>query len=285
MRFLTNENDTVVNSTTPNLFDHANASDWNQNPTDDGPKYAIPGSDSSVNSFFILPAMGLLVLIVGSIYMRRNRINQSRRSSEISDARTRAHHERILQRKALRLQMVKNALITTKVVTCNHDSSNRRGSFAMTECTTTSIDSSNSSSADLAMEDLESPTDQNTDDPVMTLEHPIDVEGWKLDSCSICLESYQENESVSYSKHQNCSHCFHTGCIMNWLQDEHRNDCPYCRSQFVHVYAIEPESDLYLETSGSSAMMTENPTSEQHSVMIADEEQADANSNAEDVRE
>lgn len=56
---------------------------------------------------------------------------------------------------------------------------------------------------------------------------------WQTDTCSICLEPYRENDSVSYSKHQNCNHAFHRSCIVSWLKDESHNDCPCCRQPYL----------------------------------------------------
>jgi hypothetical protein len=230
------ENHGTPMNTTANLFSHdVNTTDWNQTLIDSN----VPRSGDHNNLFFIFPALGLLVLVMGSLYLRRRRIEQSQQSARAYDARLRAQHECIRLKKALRLEMVEKALVTTKVVIRNRHPSARRRSFAFTEST---LDSSNSS-ADSAVDDAIDDIEAQTDDFVMTLEKPIDMDGWKLESCSICLEPYQENDSVSYSKHQNCNHAFHTECIFKWLQHECRNDCPYCRRQYVHVCITEPESD------------------------------------------
>ena len=70
---------------------------------------------------------------------------------------------------------------------------------------------------------------------------PIDCQ--KLETCAICLEPYKENDDVSYSRHQNCSHAFHTSCIQSWLADEFRNDCPCCRGPYVHMLGVEEDGD------------------------------------------
>jgi hypothetical protein len=231
------ENYGTVMNTTVNLFSNGNmnTTDWNQTLNDGSNSQ----SRSDHNLFFIFPAMGLMVLIMGSLYLRDRRIEQSQQSARAYDARLRAHHECIRLKKAMRLEMVENALVTTKVVIRSQHPSARRSSFASTE---TTLDSSNSST-DYVVEDTCDDIEAQSADCVMSLEKPIDTAGWKLESCAICLEPYQENDSVSYSKHQNCSHAFHTDCILNWLQHEYRNDCPYCRSQYVHVCITEPESD------------------------------------------
>lgn len=44
------------------------------------------------------------------------------------------------------------------------------------------------------------------------------------ESCAICLESYQEGESL---RKMPCQHTFHKDCVDHWL--ESRTTCPYCR--------------------------------------------------------
>jgi len=74
---------------------------------------------------------------------------------------------------------------------------------------------------------------------------------WQTETCAICLEPYKENDEVSYSKHQNCSHAFHTCCIVAWGKD--RNDCPCCRGPYLHLCVLEDESDYCLGVSSSSS--------------------------------
>jgi Ring finger domain len=40
---------------------------------------------------------------------------------------------------------------------------------------------------------------------------------WAAGSCTICLASYQVGESVAWSSHPECEHCFHTSCIEEWV--------------------------------------------------------------------
>ena len=69
--------------------------------------------------------------------------------------------------------------------------------------------------------------------------------------CAICLSSYRKGESVSWSASPQCSHAYHTSCIVQYAQTEDRRrmealgddtdkkldvsvPCPLCRSPFVH---------------------------------------------------
>ena len=76
--------------------------------------------------------------------------------------------------------------------------------------------------------------------------------------CAICLEPYKENDDISFSKHQNCNHAFHRSCIVSWLKDEFRNDCPCCRGPYLHLCVTEDESDYTLGGVSSSSTPSNN---------------------------
>lgn len=57
--------------------------------------------------------------------------------------------------------------------------------------------------------------------------------------CIICLEQYQENDSVSWARNtMYCNHAFHTSCIKKWLKK--KRSCPCCR------YGIIRWEDMYV---------------------------------------
>jgi len=50
--------------------------------------------------------------------------------------------------------------------------------------------------------------------------------------CSICLDDYDEGDSIVKSKH--CTHFFHRECIIQWLEREKSDyKCPCCRNHMV----------------------------------------------------
>jgi hypothetical protein len=49
-------------------------------------------------------------------------------------------------------------------------------------------------------------------------------------NCSICLETYSEDESII--KTQACNHVFHKECLTHWLSTPKYN-CPYCRTALL----------------------------------------------------
>ena len=51
----------------------------------------------------------------------------------------------------------------------------------------------------------------------------------KLDPCSICLESYTPNDSIS--KLKLCVHTYHNKCIDEWFIYSKAFSCPICRIQ------------------------------------------------------
>ena len=55
--------------------------------------------------------------------------------------------------------------------------------------------------------------------------------------CTICLQGYQEGDSLSCSRYEGCKHVFHSQCIESWLAMH--DDCPLCRTSIVNL----PEED------------------------------------------
>jgi len=49
--------------------------------------------------------------------------------------------------------------------------------------------------------------------------------------CSICLEPFESEEEVAWSKHMKCQHIFHADCLEQWLMKH--DDCPICRKTFI----------------------------------------------------
>jgi len=54
----------------------------------------------------------------------------------------------------------------------------------------------------------------------------------KNTSCSVCWEDFSDGETV---KQLECEHCFHSGCIVPWL--ELHGTCPVCRKELGRVAA------------------------------------------------
>lgn len=101
-----------VNDTVVNLFDLNNVSGWNQSLIEDNFTYA---PESTVNSgiikiFFAFPMMGLMVMIVGSAFLRHRRIQLQEESARIHNARIAARNECARLRNIMRLEMVESAL-------------------------------------------------------------------------------------------------------------------------------------------------------------------------------
>jgi len=59
----------------------------------------------------------------------------------------------------------------------------------------------------------------------------------KNTSCSVCWEDFSDGETV---KQLECEHCFHSGCIVPWL--ELHGTCPVCRKELGRA-AAAPGSD------------------------------------------
>lgn len=58
-------------------------------------------------------------------------------------------------------------------------------------------------------------------------------------ACAICLCAYENEDSVTYSPHEYCQHCFHTECIVQWLAKKQDGVCPVCRQPFAGDNSVE----------------------------------------------
>lgn len=59
----------------------------------------------------------------------------------------------------------------------------------------------------------------------------IHPKGEKYDSqtvCSICLESFEVGQKLSWAQNRRCNHIFHNECLIPWLMKH--DECPYCRT-------------------------------------------------------
>ena len=50
--------------------------------------------------------------------------------------------------------------------------------------------------------------------------------------CSICLEDYEEGDTVIWSTNQSCLHVYHKNCILTWLCKAKEGLCPICKQNF-----------------------------------------------------
>lgn len=53
--------------------------------------------------------------------------------------------------------------------------------------------------------------------------------------CTICLEEYEEGDTIVWASNKNCPHAFHRACLTNYLvkvKDETSYPCPICRQNF-----------------------------------------------------
>ena len=71
----------------------------------------------------------------------------------------------------------------------------------------------------------------------------VDREFVVSDDCSVCLSSFSKCQQVM--KPSECKHCFHSHCMMQWIQSENENNrkCPICRSQIKTIFQQELKDD------------------------------------------
>jgi SUMO ligase MMS21 Smc5/6 complex component len=56
--------------------------------------------------------------------------------------------------------------------------------------------------------------------------------------CEICLSDYIQESQISGSFNPECSHVFHTDCILKWL--ERKQTCPCCRASYIVDEVVDP---------------------------------------------
>ncbi|KAL7537233.1 hypothetical protein ACHAXR_007676 [Thalassiosira sp. AJA248-18] len=157
-----------------------------------------------------------------------------------------------------RSQIVSCSLVTTKAIAASirtslsmdlsEKDSEATGRATNTEgpCSCTSLDSSSHTlCSEECIGDEEdglqsapdgSNIDSNIDSNIVGLDRAdtcliLESTGWEIETCAICIEPYEENDAISYSKRQNCMHSFHQGCIKLWLKEN--SECPCCRCPYV----------------------------------------------------
>ena len=222
--------------------------------------------------FFIFPIIGFIVLVMGSFMLRKRQIEQDAEAIRRHRARLSAAEAEKRLKEERRTRLVEKALVTIRVT---HLPKRRlRGSTEDESCGSTDLDSSMSSSSTVLGHssggvsahrrlsssnefsyDIERGEQQLDDSKATVIEKRISQptpEIWDSETCAICLEPYKENDDVSYSKHQNCTHAFHSSCIVAWLKDELRNDCPMCRGPYLHLCVVEEDGD-YLGGGGTAS--------------------------------
>lgn len=65
-------------------------------------------------------------------------------------------------------------------------------------------------------------------------------------ACVICLEPFRVGDCVSWSRNGrelNCSHVFHSDCILQWLEEKRHDDSPSCRSTLILQPPIHHNND------------------------------------------
>lgn len=51
--------------------------------------------------------------------------------------------------------------------------------------------------------------------------------------CGICLDDYRVGEYIAHSHNEDCIHCYHKDCILEWLVRTKYKSCPICRREFL----------------------------------------------------
>lgn len=57
------------------------------------------------------------------------------------------------------------------------------------------------------------------------------VEGYSALSCPICLNVFERDDVITWSKELRCQHAYHADCLNPWLMKN--DDCPICRTNLI----------------------------------------------------
>ena len=98
-----------------------------------------------------------------------------------------------------------------------------------TTCVGTCVD--NGSPSDDAVSPSLCATEDMADDDGTTLSLSHHSFASTASMCSICLEPFRIGEEVSWSRNTECLHCYHRGCISQWLLKH--DECPVCRADYL----------------------------------------------------
>ena len=60
-------------------------------------------------------------------------------------------------------------------------------------------------------------------------------------TCTICLESFEVGQDLSFSRDLKCRHCFHSDCLISWLQKH--DECPVCRAVLIEDDGLKDDCD------------------------------------------
>ena len=105
--------------------------------------------------------------------------------------------------------------------------------------------------------DLELGTVENSSRHGGTVQLPSTAGSRKVPStCAICLEAYQEGETIAWSTGNQCIHAFHEDCITEYLvhlntavistqgngpSGQSKSPCPCCRQSFCKIPTMKAD--------------------------------------------
>ena len=117
------------------------------------------------------------------------------------------------------------------IVSRNHHQRHRRK--RQRDNGTSSCNSFRDSSTKGSDSSHESEDDEDEESVVTTREEYGMVDSLATDHpvCPICLKRYRDGDDICWSPNDECDHCFHSSCMMEWLKYHSR--CPYCRRSYL----------------------------------------------------
>lgn len=151
------------------------------------------------------------------------------------------------------LMFIKDALVTKKVV--------RHNEILHDRCIFTGKDSDdeeNEEKVQLTTEIKDVNVDLENDNGSTITNNEHDAH-----HCSICLESFKYDDSVSWSRHLIlCKHVYHTSCISAWLMGMN-DDCPCCRRNY-----FPPRKESGMDWFSSTKDNDRNDEADEHANVV-----------------
>lgn len=100
------------------------------------------------------------------------------------------------------------------------------------------------------------------------------------EECSICLDNYAKDDTVCWSKTEQCDHIFHEDCISTWLGDH--DECPLCRN---NLFEGVEEDDKKEESERNDSTEERNANEENETNNTTEERNANEENEPNDTTE
>ena len=192
---------------------------------------------SDTDTIVCLLAVALVIIVVIVVLITIHRKSKRIRSAALA---LQQYNERASKKKRKicpeKRKRVISKLIETRTIT--------KEGGGCEECQTTSTSSSTNTNTNTS-------SVQNVDPNISCRIANVMISD-DNNGCSICLETFEEGQDLSWSQERKCHHTFHAKCLEPWLMKH--DDCPCCRTTFIDESTLlEDDEDGVIVVSKSGA--------------------------------